>query len=320
MELSVVMSAFREPPDQLSAAVESILAQSFSEFEFILLLDDPQNQKALELLESYAAADRRVRLGRNPRNLGLAGSLNRGLELAVGEYVARMDADDIALPERLERQMEFLHANPEVDILGVNRVYIDSNGRETGRGLPIPTGDLEIKRALRSTNIMLHPGIVMKRERVLKIGGYADLPAAQDDELWLRAAAMGLKFANLDQHLMLYRQGGDSISSKSAMLQAAILVYDREFYVKRRVEGLGYLDGLERFLEKAKAYDPDDQRRYKQARDSWERARGLLRRGEPGAVSWLLRAYLSHPLLRRQINLQLGWSTKRALDRLFYRR
>ena len=126
-EISVVMCVFQEPVEWLRASIDSVLHQTFCDFELIIVVDDPEGNESFALLNDYAAHDSRIVLHRNERNLGIALSLNIGMKLARGKYLARMDADDISDKHRLERQYEFMEAHDDVVLLGTNRHFIGEN-------------------------------------------------------------------------------------------------------------------------------------------------------------------------------------------------
>ncbi len=145
--VSVLMSVYNGERF-LRDSVESILGQTFTDFEF-LILDDGSTDSTCEILEEYANKDARIVLVRNDRNLGLTRSLNKGLRLVRGEYLARQDADDISLPKRLEMQVKFLDAHPEVGVVGSALEIIDENGNtipygKHGEVIVTPLGILDV--------------------------------------------------------------------------------------------------------------------------------------------------------------------------------
>ena len=125
--VSVLMPAYNAAP-YVAGAVESVLAQTYGDFEFVII-DVGSTDATPDILADYAARDHRIRLARNEANLGLIRSLNRGLEIARGEFVARFDADDLSRPERLERQVSFFNGNPDHVLVGASYDAIDSQGR-----------------------------------------------------------------------------------------------------------------------------------------------------------------------------------------------
>ena len=187
----------------LREAIDSILNQTFTDFEFIVI-DDCSIDATWAILSSYA--DPRIRLVQNKENIGLTRSLNRGLALAQGEYIARMDADDISLPDRFERQVVFLSTCPDVGLLGVGWCNLKSNG-ERKEFISPPTSDLVIRWFLLFSTMLAHPGVMFRKNLVNKVGTYNEkIRFAQDYELWCRMAQF-TKLANLSEPLLLLRQG-----------------------------------------------------------------------------------------------------------------
>lgn len=215
--VSVVMPVYNGAR-YLKEAVESILTQTLADLEFIII-NDGSTDKSLEILEDFCKTDSRIRLLNNPKNRGVVDCLNEGIRHACGRYIARMDADDIAISERLERQIEFLENNPEYVAVGCRVLAID------GEGLPIRVfGDCfsheEIDRGnLKGVGSMIvHPTAIIRRESLEKVGGYRYYPYAEDLDLFLRLAEIG-KLANLSEILLKYRLHVDSIGSKYRHIQ-----------------------------------------------------------------------------------------------------
>jgi glycosyltransferase involved in cell wall biosynthesis len=188
------MPSYNSAP-YLKEAVESILGQSFHDFELIIV-DDGSTDNSPGLLAQYAARDRRIRILRNDVNRGIVFALNRGLEMCRGEYLVRMDADDIAMPDRLERQIAFMDAHPDVAALGASLRYIDAGGQDMNR-----VRHCAIRKSLSLTaqTPLLHPTVVMRRA-VLRQHGlrYQErYRYAEDYYLWLQLSRFG-KLAALD--------------------------------------------------------------------------------------------------------------------------
>lgn len=195
----------------LSEAVESVLRQSFGSFELICM-DDGSTDRSYELLQHYAAQDSRVRVFRK-EHAGLIAALNEGLRLCRTPLVARMDADDIATPERLERQYRRFELDSELWVLGTAEERIDAAGRPRGCP-PVITGCDEVVRALREKCVIRHPTVMMRREPILAIGGYrAAYKHAEDYDLWLRVSERG-KIDNLDFIGLKYRIHPGSVSER----------------------------------------------------------------------------------------------------------
>ena len=125
-QISVIMPVYNGERF-LSEAVESILKQTYQDFEFIIV-DDGSTDRSLEIIQYYQALDERIILIENGKNIGVASSLNKGISAAKGEFIARMDADDISLPERLEQQRAFMFTRPDLGVLGCNYYRIHADG------------------------------------------------------------------------------------------------------------------------------------------------------------------------------------------------
>lgn len=193
----------------LELAIESILQQTFTDFEFIIIDDGSVDQTA-EIIARYAAKDARIQFVRNGQNLGLANSLNIGLEMARGKYIARMDADDISLPQRFAHQVAFMDANPEIGICGT---WAELFGISKGIfNPPLTNGELKSLHLWRCG--FVHPTVMMRRQVVMTHHLRYDptYPVAEDFALWV-AAAPYTNFANMSEVLLRYR-AHDQQSSK----------------------------------------------------------------------------------------------------------
>ncbi|HDY75873.1 MAG TPA: glycosyltransferase, partial [Candidatus Marinimicrobia bacterium] len=219
-KVTVLMSVYNDER-YLSESVDSILNQTYKDFEF-LIINDGSTDRSREILESYS--DPRIRLVRNDGNIGLTRSLNKGLALAMGEYIARMDADDISLPERLEKQVGFLDADSSVGVLGINSLLIDEDGNVLEK-LQRPVTHDSIMAEMLTENRFVHSS-VMLRKKLLKMSGYYDekLDMAQDYELFLRLSLI-TKLSNLAEPLHMWRKDRTGISF--AMRSAQIVARDR---------------------------------------------------------------------------------------------
>ena len=124
--ISVIMSTYREDEQFLRKAIESILIQTYTEFEFLIVADDPKNNELIEILREYEKKDARIHIYINKKNMGLANSLNALLKVAQGEFIARMDADDISMPDRLENQIVYMRQH-QADVISCDVDVIDEN-------------------------------------------------------------------------------------------------------------------------------------------------------------------------------------------------
>jgi glycosyltransferase involved in cell wall biosynthesis len=207
--ISVVMSV-HNGEKFLREAVESILNQTFRDFEFIII-DDGSADGSKAILEEYAARGARVRLV-SRENRGLTKSLNEGLALARGEFVARMDADDIALPERFQRQIEYLNNNSLIAALGTWVCFIDGQGVKMIEHHSAAHPAI-IAWEFSMGNMVWHPTMMIRREWLEKVGNYDEsFWVAQDFDLWSRIFRAGGRVAVLPEVLLHYRCGPQQIS------------------------------------------------------------------------------------------------------------
>ena len=145
--ISVIMSTYNESEDYIRSSVSSILRQTLHDLELIIVIDNPENEAAVTVVNAFASEDSRVKILRNERNLGLVRSLNKAISAAHGEILARMDADDISMPQRLEKQMAFME-HEQFDIVGAVTQYIDENGMPVAGGHTYKT-EKQLKRILQ---------------------------------------------------------------------------------------------------------------------------------------------------------------------------
>ena len=240
--ISVVMSVYKEPIEWLHQSIDSILNQTLSDFEFIIVCDNPDYKEGIALLKEYAGSDSRIVLLFNDCNIGLTKSLNRGLNVAKGEYIARMDADDISVVNRLEKQVNFLNSNIDVDICHTNISFINNNNVIIVEKV-IPQYRTS-QDFLFWHNIAAHP-TVMFRYRILSIRSplYNEtFSSAQDYELWTFVSSKGYVISFLDEILLEYRVSSKQISAKKMDEQHANTTRARKIYIYDYLKRQGIID------------------------------------------------------------------------------
>jgi glycosyltransferase involved in cell wall biosynthesis len=196
--VSVVMSVYNEE-GYLKDTIDSILAQTLSDFEFIIV-NDGSTDSTQDILESYAKIDCRIKLTSNNENLGVSKASNLGIEKARGKYIAIIDAGDIANNKRLEKQFDYLEANKEIYVLGTQGRWIDEEKRPIGNSkMPLVVSARDIYR----TGGAIHPSVMMRRELFDIIGPYDEgLSTSQEFDLNMRTLSAGLGMANLEDELV----------------------------------------------------------------------------------------------------------------------
>lgn len=196
----------------LRQAIDSILQQTFTNFEFIIV-DDASNENTKKIIKSYT--DERIVLLENKEKLGVAKSLNKAIAIAQGDYIARMDADDISLVNRFDKQISYLEKKPLIDLVGSNAYLINANDKEIGLYIR-PSLPKIIKWTAFFSNPMIHPSIMAKAP-ILKQNHYQEnLENGQDYELWSRLIFTNhAQLANLDDFLLKHRVHQESVTQKA---------------------------------------------------------------------------------------------------------
>jgi glycosyltransferase involved in cell wall biosynthesis len=231
--VSVVMSVYNAER-YLARALDSILRQSFNDFEFIVI-DDGSIDHSASIVETHA--DSRVKLIRNLTNAGQTRSLNIGVNLAAGDYIVRHDADDISAPDRIRFQFEFMESHPFVGLLGSAYQVIDNEERVLDVAL-LPQGDTELKSRLLEGNIFCHGSVMIRRTVLDKVGGYREqFPVTQDYDLWLRLAEH-CELANLPEILYSLRFEPASVTQQKRNIQLAYQRMALELARQRRASGI----------------------------------------------------------------------------------
>ncbi len=205
--ISVVMPVYNAEK-YVTEAIESILNQSYSDFEFIII-DDCSTDNSYDILHSYVSKDNRIRLFKNDMNNKLPKTLNFGISQAKGKYIARMDADDISLPERFAKQIEFMESHPEVGVCGTwIDVFSEESSQTTCIKYPAEHKLISV-RLLFDENCIAHPSTFLRREIFFDFQLYYNLSLqghAEDYELWVRLLEQGILFYNLPEVLLMYRK------------------------------------------------------------------------------------------------------------------
>jgi glycosyltransferase involved in cell wall biosynthesis len=193
----------------VQTAVESVLNQTYTDFEF-LIIDDASTDKTLSIIKSFT--DFRIKIIEKPKNSGYTNSLNYGLKIAKGDYIARMDGDDISMPERFAKQINFLEANPDVVVCGTTYKIVGNDKK-----IRLPEKHDEIAIGFLKGNCIAHPSVMIRKECLDTFLIQYDLTRepAEDYDMWIRLLAIG-KLHNLQDVLLEYRLYGNQVSKKRA--------------------------------------------------------------------------------------------------------
>ncbi len=212
-KISVIMSVYSESPSWVELSINSILEQTYQDFEFIIVVDNPENNVAKTIIERFADKDNRVILLLNETNIGLTKSLNRGLSVSTGEYIARMDADDISHNDRFQKQVDFLTNNPEISVCSTDARVIDEESQIIASTRVHGRLNLE---DLYHCSPLIHPSVMFRRSLLeLRRPLYnEEYRVSQDYELWSFLYLNHAKFGIIPEALLDYRVSRKQISSK----------------------------------------------------------------------------------------------------------
>lgn len=279
--ISVVMSVYNEEIEWLEQAVNSILEQTYTDFEFIIICDNPEIKSEIRgYLLQQEKNNSKIKILWNRKNVGLADSLNRGIECASGDFVARMDADDISDKERLERELHFLTEN-NYDLVSANKINIDEKG-------DVISVDNEIvkdpNKVLMYGNTIIHSSVLVKKSVLSALGGYRKLANSEDWDLWLRMVEHGYTIGILNEPLLLYRIRSNSASIGRQLQQFYVSQYIIRLHEERQKYGKDTFSvkNMNEYLRKKKI-TKQKQKRFSKAYEHIQRA--LEKRQEK---KWLL--------------------------------
>jgi len=232
--ISVVMSVYNGKP-YLSEAIESILNQTFSDFEFIII-NDGSTDDSWQIIKQYAEKDKRI-IPITQENIGLTKSLNKGIRVAKGKYIARQDADDISLNERFEKQYDYLKKNQNITFVGCLCEVINNCGNVLYKGKDKHFSKRGLKKFLSRNNLFMHGEVMFKKSNVVNVGMYREhFQYAQDYDLWLRLIH-NYDFVIIPQILYRYRLISESISVSKYESQKYYAELAKLFFDERKENG-----------------------------------------------------------------------------------
>lgn len=249
--ISVVMAIYKEPLEWIRQSIDSILNQTFSDFEFIIVNDNPARGENREILSEYSSKDSRIVVISNKVNIGLTRSLNKGLRIAKGEFIARMDADDIALSERFDIQYNTLISSGS-EVCWSAFSIIDANGKTVTQYKNNPN-----LSQLVVYNIIAHPTVLFKRNLLsLRQTFYNEsFKRAQDYELWAFLNSKGVRFINNPTVILLYRQSSSQVTSLNQVEQLSSFREMRKKYIANILSEIGVRFNNSNLLETIKTLE-----------------------------------------------------------------
>lgn len=239
-KVTVLMTVYNGKP-YLKECIESVLTQAYDDFEF-LIVDDGSIDDSIGLIRSYS--DNRIKVIENEKNMGQVKSLNIGLNMAGGEYIARIDQDDMMVQGRLNRQVEFLNKRDDITVVGTWGQVVNDKGMPFIKAR-LPLGNEEIiGTVLFGEYFLMHPSVMFRKEPVIAAGKYNEgFSLAEDYELWTRLLLRRCKFANIPEYLVKFRYHNKSSSRKFNALQLKNASKAMSDFIKN-IMGSSDLNGL----------------------------------------------------------------------------
>lgn len=225
------MCVYSEPREWIEESIDSILNQTFKSFEFIIINDNPKRILNEKVLQVYKNKDSRITILKNEKNIGLTKSLNKGLEIAKGTYLARMDADDISMIDRFKIQYDFLESNSDYILCGTSRIDFNGNNEKI---VILPSSDEEIKTEMLLRNRITHPSVMLRTKIIKKnkLKYNEKIKKSQDYNFWTLLSDYG-KFFNIKIPLIKYRISENQISKKNFKEQYFYSAKNRSLYINK---------------------------------------------------------------------------------------
>lgn len=235
--VSIIMSTFNESEKILTESISSVLNQSYQNIELIIVNDNPSNIQLKSILNKYKT-NPQITIIENPKNLGAALSRNQGLKIAKGSYIAILDSDDVALPERISKQVNYLESHPSCTMVASNRNSIDENSKFIGKSDGIVISDKKLFKIMKYCSVITHSTVLTRAHTMKELGGYRPLPAAQDYDMMLRLLSQKQELHIMPEALVNFRVRAGGITNGNFAKQYFCSKYARRLF-KERLEQKG---------------------------------------------------------------------------------
>lgn len=303
--ISVIMSTYNEDLKWIEESVDSILNQTYRNLEFVIILDNPNNKQLKDMLEDYRDSDNRIKLIINEKNIGLVKSLNIALQHCTGKYIARMDADDISVENRLEQQKTHLEGNG-LDFIFSGVQVIDEYSLESYESNNNELKPDKVKRLLEITNCTYHPTWFIKSEVYKELGGYREVSYCEDYDFSLRSISKGYKIGKMNENILKYRIRSNSISRSFSLEQYLNMRGILRLYKRSELDNEVEVERILK-ISKEKA-SKEESEKFRLADIEMNQAVGLIKQKE--FVSGLIRFLKSIKISK--------YYRKKNIDYLFY--
>lgn len=203
---SILMTVYRgDKPSYVETSIKSVLNQTHQSNDIVIVEDGPLSEELEALVSSFENTRSEINVVRLPNNVGLGKALNEGLPVCKNELIARMDSDDISMPERFEKQVKAFEDDPTLDIVGCPvKEFVGSSDNVVGKR-DVPLDNESIHKYVRRRDPFNHPTVMYRKSKVMKYGPYGDYRKNQDTDLWIKLLSNGCKAINIDEYLLLFR-------------------------------------------------------------------------------------------------------------------
>lgn len=297
--VSIIMSTYNEDIKDIQKSVESILKQSYEEFEFIIVLDNPHNKVIEEYLYSAQLSDERIRIVKNEKNIGLANSLNKALAIANGIYIARMDADDISMNDRIEKQVNYLDVHQNCHVVASDRTDIDEQDNDLPTRHILIDSKKVLYKALLCSNVLTHPSVMIRKDFLDEVGGYRNFKAGQDYDLWLRMIKKKANFHIIPEKLIKYRIRQKGITKSNVANQHGYSLYAQYlFHVESDGEDMFSEEHMNRYLKHKNMVSKAEKNKYNEAYElMFEGIKKIKSEGFRAGIGMVIQAILTHRLI-----------------------
>ena len=253
-KVNILISVYdKEKPEYLDLSIRSIEYQTLKEFKLVLVEDGPLNEELQDIVRMHKDfLDDRMEIIKIPKNIGLAGALNRGLNRCNAQYIARMDSDDVMVKTRLEKQFLYLESNKNIDVVGSNILEIDENANPL-RVVRYPSTHKECRKMFVFRDCFAHPAVMFRKTFFDDVGNYSEKHKNknknEDTNLWFRGFMAGKTYANIQEVLLLYRRTEDFYFRRVGLSRAINMARDRLIINKEMKYGMkGYFFIFVRFI------------------------------------------------------------------------
>lgn len=239
--ISIILSIYKEPIEWLKESIYSLISQSYNNIEIIVVVDNPEHKDAIAYLEELSKNDNRLKYYINSENVGLVKSLNRALQYCSGEYIARMDADDISAIDRIMDQYEYL-ISKQLDMVGCQMYCFDAISNNIVKEMKCVISSKICKHMVKYCSCLNHPTWLVKKHVYDNLNGYREIDACEDFDFLNRAVLSGYRIGNLPKTQFKYRLNPKSISNVKKTKQYLTMKFLSQYYRKNKLPSVDQLN------------------------------------------------------------------------------